>query len=187
MTLTAHSPERSERRKAAATGTETPGGSSDDERRQTAIAALLHRVSGGLNNAAMAFELGMSSSGGADTSPRVMRAGLGGVEQAARASTLLGELLKPGTSDGEPQSRLSDVIDLLRSHAAQCSIAVRIEGDLPTGDYGATTAALAVASLLDGLAALERAGAGQSLSLGIAQVRGGARLRATTVTSAPTR
>jgi len=189
MTPTAHSPERAERRKAAATGTETPGASSDEDRRRTAIAALLHRVSGGLNNAAMAFELGISPSGGADASPRVMRAGLAGVEQAARATTLLGELLDPGASDSEPQSRLSDVIDMLRSHAAQCSIAVRMEGESPAGEYGATTAALAVASLLDGLAALARAGAGAgaSLSLGIVQVQGGARLRATTVASAPPR
>src|SRR5882757_2853255 len=71
MTTTARSPERTERRKAAATGTETRGPSGDHERRQAAIAALLHRVSGGLNNAAMAFELGIAPAAGEEPSQRV--------------------------------------------------------------------------------------------------------------------
>jgi len=55
------------------------------------------------------------------------------------------------------------------------------------GEYGPTSAAIAVAALLDIIAALERAVPGESLSLAIAQVRGGASLRATTVASAPPR
>ena len=177
----------SERRKAAATGTETRDAAGSDERRQTAIAVLLHRVSGGLNNAAMAFELGIAPSGDADASQRVLRAGLAGVGQAARATTLLGELLMPGTTNSESQARLSDVVDLLRSRAAQCGVGLRLEDESLQGEYGPTSAANAVAALLDIIAALERAVPGESLSLAIAQVRGGASLRATTVASAPPR
>jgi len=179
MTTTMHSPGITDRRTAI--GTEVSPSSADDARAGAAVAALLHRISGGLNNAAMAFELALAASNDSqrDASERVLHAGVGGVNQAARAVALLRELLSPGSGAARHDSlaHLADIIEMLRSRAALRTVALRVEGEPLPGDEGLTTPALALASLLEGLSALERAPPGTSLALSTSQTHSGPHLR----------
>lgn len=172
MTATTHSRGTATRRTAS--GIEPRPSRADAAAREAAVAALLHRVSGGLNNAAMAFELASSSSG-----EGTVAAGLAGVNQAARAIALLGQLLLPdGGAPSSTQASLSDIVDVLRSRAGLRKVALHVEGDLVGAEEGTTTPALAIASLLDGLDAIAHAPVGASVAIAIAHTQDGPRLRA---------
>jgi hypothetical protein len=119
-------------------------------------------LNGGLNNAALAFELALSShdSAGKD-SAHILERGLAGVEQASRAGTLLALMLDPTAavpaSTRGPYAR--DVAEILRAHASRIGCeahAYRHVASLAETD--STTAATVEAlltTLLTGLAALE--------------------------------
>jgi hypothetical protein len=183
MTPATHSPGTSERRTATGVDLATAVA---EERRRTAIAALLHRISGGLNNASMAFELALGLSPSACADERVLQAGLGGVGQAARAVALLSELLTPGSTGAShgTGARLSDVIEMLRASATLRGVGLRIDGEPARGDETATTPALAVASLLEGLAAIDQASGATPASLAATLAHGDLHLRRTATAGA---
>jgi len=89
--------------------------------RRVAIAALLHRLNGGLNNAALAFELALSTGDSAvDDCGQTLERGRAGVEQASRAATLLALMLDPDAAAPSSSSRdpyAQDVAEILRAHA----------------------------------------------------------------------
>ena len=179
MTTAVHSPGKTERR--TATGTDSSHSADEHAPHAAAVAALLHRISGGLNNAAMAFELAMGAQDEAQrgATDRVLGAGLAGVQQAARGIALLNELLSPGSTPPatDTMAHLTDVIDILRSRASMRTVALNVVGAPVAGDDGITTPALAVASLLEGLSALEHTLPGSSLPLEMSQTPAGPQLR----------
>jgi hypothetical protein len=123
----------------------------------------------------MAFDLSLSPPADAGPAPdRMLRAGLGGVNQAARATALLRELLLPGNAAGG-QTSLLDIADMLRGKAA--SIGVKLEIDAMVGG-ATTTLPLAVASLLAGIAALDEAPSAATVRFVLANGDGGSVLRA---------
>ena len=137
---------------------QTPAGpeSERDAARRAAIAALFHRLNGGLNNAALAFEL-CKRSGDDGGSERTLDRGVAGVEQAARAATLLALIIDPSAT--RPPSEIGpyaqDVVEILRGHARRAGSTVDpviATSSLSDGD----TPAAAVEALLAGLATLER-------------------------------
>ena len=149
------------KRDSPTSGPPTPAGldAADNAARQAAIAALLHRLNGGLNNAALAFELALSDYGSATGgSPSTLDRGLAGVEQASRAATLLALMVdptaKPPASPPGPYAK--DVIEILRAHARRIGCGVDSDLNMSTLEKDSTPAATAEA-LLVGLAALQRA------------------------------
>jgi hypothetical protein len=162
-------------------GIEAADGESE-ARRGAAISALLHRVSGGLNNASMAFELALGAGGPPRADDRVLQAGLSGVHQAARAIALLSELLTPAPAVAlnAPAAALSDVTDMLRVNATMRGVALHIDGEPARGEESSTTPALAVASLLEGLAANDQASSAMPAELAASRAHGELRLRSVT-------
>ena len=144
------------------TGQPSPAGPEPgrDVARRAAIAALLHRLNGGLNNAALAFELASTKSGtdGAD-SEQVLGRGLAGVEQAARAATLLAIVVDsttaPPKSAAGPYAQ--DVVDILRAYARRIGSSAESELDVSSLASKDMTPAAAADALLAGLATLDRA------------------------------
>ena len=138
----------------------TPAGP-DSEReaaRRAAIAALLHRLNGGLNNAALAFELELSKSENDKGIEHVLERGLAGVEQASRAATLLALLLDPTAlppaSSTGPYAQ--DVVEILRAHARRMGSGVDPEFDISSLSEDDRTPAATAEALLAGLAELQR-------------------------------
>src|SRR5262252_884067 len=104
---------------------------------RAAVHALLHRLSGGLNNAAMALELALSPMPAGDppgTSERTIKAGLAGVTQAARAVTLLSELLLPAVRAQSLAVPLADVIEMLQGQGAAKGVTLKWPGDPASHD-----------------------------------------------------
>ena len=142
----------------------TPAGreSGLDQGRGVAIAALLHRLNGGLNNAALAFELALSSGDDdGDNSAQVLKRGLAGVEQASRAGTLLALMLDP-TAAVPASTRgpyAEDVAEILRAHARRLGCEAEADLNVVSLAESDPTPAAPVEALLDalltGLAALE--------------------------------
>ena len=142
----------------------TPAGreSAADPGRGVAIAALLHRLNGGLNNAALAFELALSGGASAgNDSAQMLERGLAGVEQASRAGTLLALMLDP-TAAVPASTRgpyAQDVAEMLRAHAQRIGCETDAHLDIASlAEKEATPAATVEAlltALLTGLAALE--------------------------------
>ena len=130
--------------------------------RNAAIAALLHRLNGGLNNASLAFELALSRNGNGDAeSVHMLGRGLAGVEQASRAATLLALMVDPTAAP--PKSAAGpfaqDVLDILRAHARRIGLSVDSEFDMPSvAALTATdiTPTATAEALLAGLATLDR-------------------------------
>jgi hypothetical protein len=118
-------------------------------------------LNGGLNNAALAFELALSSGDNdGDDCGQMLARGLAGVEQASRAGTLLALMLDP-TAAVPASTRgpyAQDVAEILRAHARR--IGCEADGDdiaslAETGTTQAATVEALLAALLTGLAALE--------------------------------
>ena len=142
----------------------TPAGreSRVDPGRGVAIAALFHRLNGGLNNAALAFELALSSGDSAgDDSGQMLERGLAGVEQASRAATLLSLMLDPDaaapSSARDPYAQ--DIAEILRAHARRIGCEAAADPDVAslngTDATGAGTVEALLTTLLTGLGALE--------------------------------
>jgi len=142
----------------------TPAGreSRADPGRGVAIAALLHRLNGGLNNAALAFELALSSSdNAADDCAQTLERGLAGVEQASRAATLLSLMLDPSAvapaSSRGPYAQ--DVADILRAHARRVGCEADADRHIASlagnGATPADTVETLLIAMLTGLGALE--------------------------------
>ena len=121
-----------------------------------AIAAILHRLNGGLNNAALAFELSRRNSADTDAE-RTLARGIAGVEQASRAATLLAWIIDPATT--RPVSAIGpyadDVVDILRGHARR--IGATVDAAVSAIPETCTTPAATAEALLSGFIALERA------------------------------
>jgi len=133
-----------------------------DPGRGVAIAALLHRLNGGLNNAALAFELALSNGDSAvDDSGQTLERGLAGVEQASRAATLLSLMLDPSAvAPATARDRYAeDVAEILRAHARRVGCEADADRHIASLTDKATTPADTVAALLTalltGLGALE--------------------------------
>lgn len=132
--------------------------------RRAAIAALLHRLNGGLNNAALAFELASSKHpDGRDlpNSAQTLDRGLAGVEQAARAATVLALLVDPTATPTASSTGpyAEDVVDILRAHARRNGLAVEEQTDIGSMINAGITPLEAAEALLAGLAPLGPAAA----------------------------
>jgi hypothetical protein len=155
-------------------GTETGGRDDALAQEEAAIAALIHRLNGGLNNAAMAFEL--SCGAGADSrAERTLHTGLAGVEQAARAVALLDQLVRPreGSDDTNTGPYLRDVCDMLRAHAARGSHNLHDGFDPARLQDLACTPGAAAACLTAGLAAIAHAAPDALLEIALVAREGG--------------
>ena len=127
--------------------------------RRAAIAALVHRLNGGLNNAALAFELALARGDDADAESRQLFArGLIGVGQASRAVTLLELMLDPAMAPlaTTPGPYAQDVADILRAHARRSGSGLPADIDLSALGGADVTPAATAEALLAGLATLER-------------------------------
>ena len=128
--------------------------------RRAAISALLHRLNGGLNNAALAFELALSRSDNAGAeSEHMLDRGLAGVAQASRAATLLALMVDPTAAPPASAARpyAQDVVDILRAHARRTGTSLETDFDLTPLAGNDITPTATVEALLAGLAALDRA------------------------------
>jgi hypothetical protein len=124
------------------------------EQSEAAISALVHRLNGGLNNAAMALEL---ASGGSDPrTERTLQTGMGGVEQASRAVAMLDQLVRPQTAvdDAFKGPYLRDVCEMLRAHAARRARNLRLRFDPSQLASLGSTPGAAAKCLAAGLAVL---------------------------------
>jgi hypothetical protein len=130
-----------------------------DRARRVAIAALLHRLNGGLNNAALAFELALSRNGddGSESADTLNR-GVAGVEQASRAATLLALIIDPTMAPPPTPAGAyaQDVADILRAHARRVGCNVESAFDMSSLAPSDITPAATAAALLSGLATLDR-------------------------------
>ena len=126
---------------------------------QAVLAALIHRLNGGLNNAAMAFDLLQASSVDTSTS-QILATGIAGVEQAARAAKLIDTIVRPGASStiSEDGVYLRDLLEMLRTHASQAGCTLRVGNDVSAELHTPCPPTVATASLARGLAAIARAG-----------------------------
>ena len=124
-----------------------------DAARRTALAALVHRLNGSLNNASLAFEVALG--GGQDAATeQTLRTGLAAIAQASRAAMLLAHLVNGQRSTVEPSELFtSDVHDLLAELARSTGHAA--SSDLLSGMNGPADAARA---LVTEIARMERAG-----------------------------
>ena len=131
--------------------------------RRVAIAALLHRLNGGLNNAALAFELALSTGDSAvDDCGQTFERGRAGVEQASRAATLLALMLDPDAAAPSSSSRdpyAQDVAEILRAHARRIGCDAASDPDVASlngmDTARAATVEALLTALLNGLGALE--------------------------------
>jgi len=130
--------------------------------RRVAIAALLHRLNGGLNNAALAFELALSTGDSAvDDCGQTLERGRAGVEQASRAATLLSLMLDPDaaapSSARDPYAQ--DIAEILRAHARRIGCDAASDPDVASlngmDTARADTVEALLTALLNGLGALE--------------------------------
>jgi len=156
-------------------GVPAPADASND-----ALTAIVHRARGGLNSAALAFELILRSPTGVPMPPseeRAIRMGLNGIHQAARALGLLRELTgSHGRSDGSPASiPLSDVAELAKGHAVGCGIRICLPGDAELAAATAT-AAQAMTCVKAAFAVINGASPGDDVAFGIVQVADGSML-----------
>jgi hypothetical protein len=137
-----------------------------------ALRLLLHHVHGGLHNAAMSLELaGEDGEGGrvsADDARLVAQSGLEGIARAARGISLLTVMLGLSHGTGDPPAT-SDWIELvealLRRRAIDRQADLTIELDRASPDGSQLDAATLVATLLDGIASIDRAPPGARLRL----------------------
>jgi hypothetical protein len=119
-------------------------------------------LNGGLNNAALAFELALSTTGNDDSAnDHVLHRGLTGVEQASRAATLLALMVDPTTAPSASSTGLyaQDVVEILRAHAHRSGSSVDPELDVSPFPENDSTPAASVEALLAGLATLQRSSA----------------------------
>jgi len=119
----------------------------------------MHRLNGGLNNAAIAFEL-LHVEGMAAAADQILKAGMAGVAQASRAVQLIDAVLRP---TGASRTRkdpfyLSDVSEILRQHATRSGRKLRVGPDMSEESSASTTANVAAASLTRGMALIADAG-----------------------------
>lgn len=139
--------------------------------REQAIAALVHRLNGGLHNAALALEL--AADGGSNSS--LLGSGIAGIEQASRAGAMLDALVRQGARDDAPGPYLDDVVELLRIEASRRSIELRPSAIAVAPSE--TTARAAVQGLVDGLAMIASAAAGTRVLLELGTSGRGSALR----------
>jgi hypothetical protein len=116
------------------------------------VAALVHRMNGGLNNAALAIELALGAvDRGNEATDQALRAGLSAIGQASRAAMLLSQLVRPQRMGGEPvHPYMQDVREILRDHAriAHCELSPAFEAAAGDGHASPADAArLLVAEL----------------------------------------
>jgi hypothetical protein len=133
---------------------------------------ILHHVHGGLHNAAMSLQLaaeyGKRGRAGADDARLYAQSGLEGVAQAARGVSLLTVML--GLSHGSGHA-LADrqwvqlVESLLRRRAVDRHVDADIALDLAPRGGDAPDAEQLVATLLDGIAAIDAAAPGARVTL----------------------
>jgi len=129
---------------------------------RTGLAALLHRLNGGLNNAAIACELLQEQPRDSATS-KMVDAGLVGVLQASRAAKLI-EAVEGFTSAArlaDDDAYLRDVIEILSVQASRAGCTLVMHPTLLPHTLTHCSAVAAADSLLRGLAALHEAGAGR--------------------------
>jgi hypothetical protein len=130
-----------------------------------AMTAALHRLAGGMQTASVALHL-LASHGSVDgvRSAAVARAGLRGIEAAARAKLLVTVALGSAAIDDDELPALrEDVVDMLKLHARRHSVELAID-DAPSASL-ATPGAL-VGLLEHGLASIEAAEPGTLVALG---------------------
>jgi len=137
-----------------------------------ALQLLLHHVHGGLHNAAMSLELAAERGEGgrvsADDARLVAQSGLEGIAQAARGVSVMTIMFGLGQGTGHPPAT-SDWIELvealLRRRAIDRHADVSVELDRASPDGGALDAAVLVATLLDGIEAIDGAAPGTRVRL----------------------
>ena len=130
-----------------------------------AVHLILHHVHGGLHNAAMSLQL---AGEGGDDDRLVAQSGLEGIAQAARGVTLLTVLfgLQAGPGALPADRRWVDLVEsLLRQRGAARGVDVAIEPDLVPPGGAIPDADRLVDVLLDGIAAIDAANAGQRVRL----------------------
>ncbi len=126
-----------------------------------ALAALLHRLNGGLNNAAIAFDI-LHASRMEGATGQVVTTGMAGVAQASRAAKLIDAILSPdGVSFLDDDAfYVQDVVQMLRENAARAGCNLRVTVDVPAGSAVSCTPRAVALSLTRGLAAIARGGDG---------------------------
>ena len=137
-----------------------------------AVHLLLHRVHGGLHNAAMSLQLageGAEPGGGeALDVGLVAQSGLEGIAQAARGVSLLTVLfgLHAGRGEAPADRRWVELVtSLLLERATSRGVSVSIEPDLVPPGEPVPDAERLVAMLLDGVEAIDGTPAGETLRL----------------------
>ena len=91
-----------------------------------AVAALVHRMNGALNNASMALEIALADTASVDeASDRTLRTGLAAMAQASRAAALLAYLVHGRIAPDDPDgSYARDVQEILREQARSLGAAL---------------------------------------------------------------
>lgn len=129
--------------------------------RNEAIAALLHRLNGGLHNASIALELARDGAG--EGRQQMLARGLAGIEQSSRAAQMLDELVRSESGDaGVRGDYLGDVAEILRLQSARRGIALSWDAN---GRSMVTTSRAAAHSLARGFARLAHATPGVALRI----------------------
>jgi len=110
--------------------------------RAAAVAALVHRMNGGLNNAALAIELALGAPAeGHPLTEQSLRAGLAAIAQASRAAMLISQIVRPQGTTGEPvHPYMQDVREILRDHAQAARGQVSEAFEVAAGDAHASPA-----------------------------------------------
>jgi hypothetical protein len=119
------------------------------DERAAAVAALVHRMNGALNNASMALEIALADAASVDAaSDKTLRTGLAAMAQASRAATLLASLVHGRVApDDRDADYARDVQEILREYARSSGVALDDQHAIPVGGGAAHAADALVAGL----------------------------------------